>query len=143
MTKEEQSAYNKRYYLENKEKSKQKQFDYRAEHKEYQKQYSKKWFTKHKEYHKTYAADHKDHIAVTNAEWVKSNYDRYLLSCKRNSTKDRINLNESYLRRMIVGSSNLPYSAIDENIIMLKKVEISCKRFIENGSTKIPLKRHV
>ena len=162
MTREERKIYSNQYYLKNKEKMNQQQAIWNENNKEQKAATQKLWNENHKEAvsssQKKWALNHiedhrescrkwhvnnKDDINAKLRDQRKIDPDRFHNYEHKCSNKNRLILGDPYIKTQVRNRSNLPLSNIDENMIMLKRVEISCKRFIENGSTKIPLKKAV
>ena len=135
MNQKERKEYDKAYYEENKEKilirgkkyrenNKEKRKEYREENKEKilirGKEYREKNKEKIKEYDKAYYENNKE----KRKEYDKARYEK---------NKEKIRNKDYYIKRLLIGNSDLKADDIPPELFELKKMLLTLKRELKNG----------
>lgn len=121
MTKEEKKEYNKKYYLENKDKIRKQNKDYREKNKEYYKKYQHQYYLKNrnkfKEHARKYYQQNRVKILNQNRQYKKE----YYLKLKAKKIKEIVNINKNIVNTLYKKKIK-PKKELTETQIRLREI---------------------
>ena len=121
MTKEEKKEYNKKYYLENKDKIRKQNKEYKEKNKEYYKKYQHQYYLKNlnkfKERNTKYYKQNRVKILNQNRQYKKE----YYLKLKAKKIKEIVNINKNIVNTLYKKKIK-PKKELTEIQIRLKEI---------------------